>query len=118
MDSGLLFGFDLFAIVFALWKLFVAEIFPELGERWKRMILALLITGATILIGLQAMGALFLPESAPAVTLVLTAIMAFLTTMGYAPEVIGVVNASVDLVRFAALRKMIQPGAYPKNCVI
>lgn len=109
MNGSVLFGFDLFGIALALWKMLVAEAFPELGERWKRVILALLMTVCTVLVGLQGMGVLFPPESAPVVTLVLTAITAFLITMGYAPEVIGVVNALVDLIRVAAIAKFGNP---------
>jgi len=110
MEGNLLFGFDLFAIVLAIWKLVTTELFPKLSERWKRAILALLMSGVTVLIGLQTMGVILPPESQPVVTLVLTAIMAFLTTMGYGAEVIGVVNATVDLVRFAAVQKVAEPA--------
>jgi len=115
MEGNLLFGFDLFAIVLAIWKLITTELFPKLSERWKRAILAFLMTGVTVLIGLQTMGLIFPPESQPVVTLVLTAIMAFLATMGYSAEVIGVVNATVDLVRFAAIQKIAEPSMMAKG---
>ena len=61
------------------------------------------MTGVTVLIGLQTMGLIFPPESEPIVTLCLTALMAFLTTMGYGLEVASMIRAGVDLVRLSAV---------------
>jgi len=113
--NGALFGFDLFAIALSLWKMFVAEAFPMLGERWKRAILALLMSACVVVIGLQGQGVILPPESEPVVTLVLSAIMAFLVTMGYGPEAIGVINAAADLVRVSAIARFSEPGAMSED---
>lgn len=104
MSTGMvLFGFDLFAIVVSLCKLTFTELAPGANEKVKRVVLAAMVAAVVVVVGCQAQGLFFPPESEPVVNLVLSAIMAFLVVMGYGTEAIGTVQAVVDLIRLSAV---------------
>jgi len=114
MDNTVLLGFDLLVIFTSIVKL--AHDYLKLSEGALKLLGALAVTVAVVIVGLHGLNPLFPPEMAGAVTLVLTAITAFLGAMGYGPGLVGAVRKAEALLKWKAYEAALKAGAQDACC--
>lgn len=102
MDT-VLFGFDLVALFASLLKL--AQEGFSLSARLVKIIGALLVAIAIVVVGLQGEGIILGPETEQWVVLGLTALSAALASLGFGPGLVGTSLAVVDTVRLSAAKR-------------
>ena len=107
MTSTILFGIDIFLLLFGLFRLVADKL--KLSEEIRLWVKSILLTLCVGVVMLQGMGYILGPASEPWVVFGATLLAVFLGSMGYGNDLasaFGVVRALGDMVKAVALAQM------------
>lgn len=107
MPSTVLFGIDVFVLVFGLFRLIADRL--NLSEDVRLWVRSILLTACVAVVLLQGMGLILGPGSEPWVQFVATLLAVFLGSMGYGNDLasmLGAARALGDTIKMRALIAM------------